>query len=115
MGFVYTQLMGVSAVPTSATAIYANPAGTKSYVTTIDVHNTQSASRVVTIYLVPNSSGSLGTPLSSNEIWKFTLPALDTILIEPKFPYILMNENDAFFAVADATGVNILCKGTQYV
>jgi hypothetical protein len=115
MGFVYTQLMGVSAVPTSATAIYANPAATKSYVSTIELHNTQSAQRVVTIYLVPNSGGSLGTALSSNEVWKVTLPALDTMLIEPSFPYILTAENDAFFASADNTGVNILCKGTQYV
>lgn len=107
--------MGVSTISTTASMVYANPSYTKTYITSIDVHNTQSSQRVISIFLVPNNGEVLGIPLSTNQIYKFTIPAFDTVLLESPFPYILDNTNDAIFAESDGTGVNILCKGSKYV
>src|SRR5690606_34265214 len=107
------KLQPVTPVPTTAASIFTNPASQKTFISSIDLHNTTTSTRTVTLYYVPNSSGSLGTQDTGNQIYSVNLSANDTILLEPRFPYVLDELNDAIFAVGSDTGVNILCRGSK--
>ena len=113
MALQFNKLMDVASVATGASAsFYANPAATKTYVGSLLLHNTAGSDRVVTINNVPDSGGSLGTAATTNQIFKITLAANESVLIEPKYPFVLTDTNDALFGLADNTGVTVQALGT---
>jgi len=119
MALTYSKLMDIAVLPKSSNldlsacqAIYINPASTTSYVSEIEIHNTNSSSSAsVALFLVPNVSGSTGTAAMSCETVRLTLSAYDTVFIEPKYPYVLTSTSDAFFGVASVSTVNISLRG----
>lgn len=119
MAFIYSKLMDIKALPgsenfniTASQPIYTNPPNTTTYISEIEVHNTNtSVSASVALFLVPNVSGSVGTASVAYETVRFSLPPYDTIFIGPKYPYILASTNDAFFGLATTGSVNILLRG----
>ncbi len=120
MAVQYVRLMdvvqlAVQATPlvASATSVYANPASTTTYVKEIELHNTTSSSVDVILCLVPNSSGSLGTPAATNQIARMTIVGYDTIYIEPASPYVLDRTNDSIMGVAQTSGINAVCRGIK--
>jgi hypothetical protein len=112
MALQFNKLMDVAAVATSSSSIYANPASTKTYIGCIVLHNASGAQRVVTLNNVPDSTGSLGTPSTGNQIFKVTMATDETLLLEPKYPWVLTDENDAVFGLADSSGVTVQLLGT---
>ena len=105
--------MDIAAVATGSPAsFYANPASTKTYVGSLVLHNTSGSDKVVTLNNVPDSAGSLGTPSTSNQNFNVTLAANETLIIEPKYPFVLTDENDALFGLADGSGVTVQALGS---
>jgi len=116
MALQFNKLMDIAAVATGASAsVYANPASTKTYVATIVLHNTSGSTKVVTLNNVPDSGGSLGTPAAGNQNFKISLATLETVILEPKYPWVLTDTNDAIFGLADGSGVTIQLNGTTDV
>lgn len=118
MPFSYSKLMDITTLPSStnvaasaASAIYINPSSTTTYIAEIEMHNTGSLSASVVLYCVPDNSLSVGIPATSSEIVKYTMAGYDTIWIEPKYPYILSDQNEAIFGVASTSSVNIIVRG----
>jgi hypothetical protein len=113
MALQFDKLMDIASVATGASAsFYANPASTKTYVGSIILHNSAGAERIVTLNNVPDSAGSLGTPAATNQNFKVTLATLETLILEPKYPFVLTDTNDAFFGLADGSGVTVQLLGT---
>ena len=122
MPFSYSKLMDITTLPSStiaaasaASAIYVNPSSTTTYIAEIEMHNTGSLPASVVLYCVPDNSLSLGTPAASSEIVKYTMAGYDTIWIEPKYPYILSDQNEALFGVATTSSVNIIVRGGREI
>jgi hypothetical protein len=118
MAFSYTKLMDIMELPSSsivaasaASAVYINPASTATYIAEVEVHNTTSLSASVALYCVPDVALSLGVPAASSEIVRYTMAPYDTIWIEPKYPYVLEDQNEAIFGVASTSGINIMVRG----
>jgi hypothetical protein len=104
---VYNKMLAASA----SSSVYINPAETTTYISDIELHNTNSVSAALVLYLVPDNGLSLGIPELSSEIIRCTLAPYDTIWIEPKYPYILEDLNEAIFGIATLSGVNITVRG----
>jgi len=112
MALQFNKLMDIAAVATGASAsVYANPSSTKTYIGCIHLHNSNASSRVVTLNNVPDSGGSLGTPATTNQNFKVTLVTNESLLLEPKYPWVLTDTNDAIFGLADGSGVTIQLLG----
>lgn len=111
MSFQYGKLTEVSPVPQSAGALYSNPPNAKSYLSSILIHNWGTVSRAVTLNIVPDVGGVLGTPSTGNQVAKIAVAATETVFIEPKYPFVLIDPADSLFAVADGGGVNAQILG----
>ncbi len=88
----------------SAEAIVTNAASTTTFIPNIILHNTDSSSRTVTLYSVPNNSGAVGTAGAGNQIFKATLTANQTYTLTD-VKIILDATNDTVQAVASAANV----------
>jgi hypothetical protein len=89
-------------VASTAGAIYTNASGETSYLKSITLHNTNTTSENVKIYIVPDSSGSVGTAGVSNRIYNVTLATNETLQIEFPGPgKVLKGTNDTVQAVTD--------------
>lgn len=121
MALTYSKLMDIKVMTIdsnliTASVIYTNPANTKTYISEIEIHNTNgTTSASVALFLVPNIAGNTGSATISNETVKLTLPPYDTIFIEPKYPYVLESINDSFFGVASTGSVNISMRGGKEI
>lgn len=101
----------------SASVLYTNPSNTSSYVSEIEIHNSNvssSLSASVMLYLVPSNGGSVGSSSLTNQFMWISLAATETIWNEPKFPYILSSGNDTVMGISSISGVNINLRGSQY-
>jgi len=113
MTFNNDKLMNLSAIPTaSATAMYTNPSAKYSYIGGIIFHNTNSSVATVSVFNVPNSSGSLGTAGITNEFLKLSVSPSETALFQSPPIIVLDGTNDAIFAMSSVSGVNMQCLGT---
>jgi hypothetical protein len=113
----YTNL-GVPAFITGAVApIYTNPGSTSTYLRGFIFHNTDTVSRTITVYEVPNSAGGVGTFAASEEFFKYTLQAGETIVFEiTAGPGLTLTAlNDTIQAICDVTNkVTAKCLGAIY-
>lgn len=113
MSFAYTRLADTQYISDSAAAIVTNAVGKKTYIKTITIHNTHSAAIAVTLYRVPDSTGSVGTASAANQVWKQTVGIEETVILE-FFPpgWVLSDTNDTIQAVAGtASKVTISVDG----
>ncbi len=106
-------LGGPVAIPTSVGALLTVAASQKINIHGFEIHNTTGGSINVTIHpIVKNSSGSVGTPGTSTEIYTFQVAAGETVVTTYQpWPLILPAQNDTFQGLASASGVNILFLG----
>ena len=88
----------------TAEAIVTNPALTKTFIPAVVIHNTHSSTVAVTLYAVPNATGSVGTAADGNEIFKATL-AVDETYTLTDMKVILDATNDTLQAVAGTADV----------
>jgi hypothetical protein len=117
MALQYSGLGNCQSVGATPASVCTNPSGGKTYLRGLVIHNTSSSAVVFKFYVVPNSSGSLGSAATSNRIANVTIPANETVNWEFPSPGIaLIGPNDALFAEAGTAGViNVLPLGDQDV
>jgi hypothetical protein len=118
MAFAYSPLLDAAAeiittIATSAGAVYTNPAATTSYVRCITIHNTYTSAEAVSLYLVPDNAGAVGTAGNANKFFYESVPANDTRIIEFPAPgLMLVDENDTIQAsTTTASRVTISITG----
>jgi hypothetical protein len=92
------KLFNPTQLGTSASTLYTVPAGTKTLVKRLIAHNTDTSSRIITLYLVP-SGGAAGV---SNQVAKETIPAEDYAVFDLDQ---VLEAGDTIQALADAASV----------
>lgn len=85
---------------TTAAAHVTNASGKTTFVSGIYLYNTHSGDVEVSVYVVPNNAGAVGSAATGNLIYKRTLPAGEDDIIND-LPLILDGTNDTIQAVAD--------------
>lgn len=105
MALQRTKLADIQQIDGTAASILANASGEKIFLRSIVLHNTDTGAQTVTLYNVPDSAGSLGTPATENQFLKVDLTADETVTWDLQYPIVLTDENDAIFAVADDADV----------
>ena len=114
MALQYTKLADPAYVASSVGSIYANPASTKSYIKSILLYNGNTTTETVTVHMVPDSGGALGTAGVSNRILRRALIADETIEFAPEYPIVLTDENDSIMAVTTtASKVVVVVSGDK--
>jgi len=102
MAFSYARLTEITTLPTSAGAVFTNPANQTTYIRLIVVHNANTSSEEVVLYNVPDDSGSVGTAGETNQFFKESLSAGETVMFEFAAPgLVLEDENDTIQGKAD--------------
>ena len=100
-------------IPDSATVMYANPAATTTFITSIILHNTHSSALSVTLYRVPDVATAVGTAAAGNQFWTRSMPAYETYVIND-CTMILGDTNDTIQAVCGtASKVAMFMDGVQ--
>jgi len=90
----------IGQVPTAVGAVATCPASKKWLITNIFMFNTDSVSREVTLYKVPNDAGSVGTAVAGHMIFKYRFEPEEGYELPFNVPgTILENENDTIQAV----------------
>jgi hypothetical protein len=114
MPYNYIKLMDPVVIASNGTVapIYTNPALTKSIVGGMWVHNASLGTRTVTAHNVPDSGGSVGTAGVTNQFYKITLDANETVFYPFQPAIMLTDTNDTIQMVANGTAVNTQLLGT---
>lgn len=108
------KLADIQYVAASAGSIYANPASTKTFVRGLVLHNTNGSAETVKVYVVPDSSSSLGTAGAGNRVLNISLPANDTLFVEFPYSVVLTDTNDSIQAeTTTASKVTVLVIGDK--
>lgn len=113
MAFDYLRLIEITTISDTPTVIYTNPSGIKSYIRLIMIHNTNTTLETVELWNVPDSGGSVGAIADINKIFKNSLDAGSTILLEFATPGIILEDlNDTIQAkTTTASKVTIQIMG----
>lgn len=108
-----SDMIPVTAVGSIPQLIYVSNAGTKAAVAALEFHNwdINNTGRTLTMYVVPASGTNPGVGSQVTQLVKTQIQSLETILFEPKFPYVLTT-NDSIQVLANGTGINTLVKGS---
>lgn len=99
MAFAYKKLaeaVHLDVVATDAVTLVANPSGKTTYIRSIILHNINTTTETVTLYIVPDSGASEGADSdTTNRFYKEDLLAGATRIIEFPIPgIVLTDEND---------------------
>jgi len=114
MALQRAKLSDIQSIASSAGSIYANPASTKTFLRGLMLHNTNTTTEVVKLYVVPDSTGSVGTAASSHLVLNISLPANDTLLVEFPYPLVLTDTNDSVQAMTTtASKVTVMLFGDK--
>lgn len=117
MAIVRGKLAEITTIPATAGVIYANPAGTKTYIGGVTLHNTHTSSEFVEVYIVPDNAGSVGTASLLNRVIGVSLAPNETISYAfPGDGIPLTDTNDSLQADTNtASKVTILLSGPKEV
>ena len=88
------------------------------YIRSIICHNIDTVnSSTVKIHIVPNSSGSVGTASSINQLAQLSIQPVDTYFFELAYPITLSTNNDTIQVYNSSTtdAVNVLILGDKEV
>lgn len=96
---LFTRLADIQYVPSSAGAIYTNPASTKTYIKGFVLFNGNTSSETVRLYNVPDNAGSAGTAGIANQFAEFSLASLETLMFDLPYPITITDANDTIQAV----------------
>lgn len=114
MSLQRAKLADIQYIGASAASIYANPAVTKTFVKGLVLHNTNTTSETVQVYVVPDSASALGTAGAGNRILVLSLPANDTLFVEFPYSVTLTDTNDSIQAqTTTASKVTVLLLGDK--
>lgn len=87
----------------AAAAVVTNATGETTSVRQITLHNTDSSSRVVEMYRVPDAAGAVGVAADANKFYRQVLAPNETQILEWGTGMILEDQNDTIQAVCDVT------------
>ena len=108
------KLGDIAYIASTAGSVLTNASGTKTYVRSVMLHNTNSSAETVELYNVPDSTGSLGTAGAANRFFKKDVAADETLFIDLEYPIVLTDENDSIQAVTTtASKVTIQLMGDK--
>lgn len=109
MAFAYKKLTEITTLPTTKAAIFTNSAATASYVRSIILHNTGTATESVELNMVPNLDGDT----VSNQFYAANISPDETVFIEFPTPGLVMDTSgDAIEGVTSTvTTVTIMVMG----
>jgi len=115
MSETYKRLQEITTLAATATSYVTNPSGTKTHVLCVMLHNTNTVAETIEMYVVPDSSGSVGTATAANRYWKDSLGANVTRFIPlPKTGIILEDVNDTIqMLTTTASKVTVQIYGRQ--
>jgi hypothetical protein len=114
MTMQHAKLADAQSLSNSAGSVYANPASTTTYIRGFTLHNKNTSTETVTLYNVPDSSGSLGTAGTGNQFLEYSMAAKETIHFSFDYPFVLTDTNDAIFGNStNASQVNIWIHGDK--
>ena len=105
------------ALGTTATVLTVGSAKT-CYIRSIICHNIDTVnSSTIKIHIVPNSSGSVGTASSINQLAQLSIQPVDTYFFELAYPITLSTNNDTIQVYNSSTTdvVNVLILGDKEV
>jgi hypothetical protein len=107
----------VTRVGIGSTAIVLTVGSAKTcYIRSVIVHNIDTInSSTVKIHIVPNSSGSVGTASSINQLAQLSIQPADTYFFELAYPITLASDNDTIRVYNSSTtdAVNVLILGDK--
>lgn len=102
MALADKRLKEIAFLPAAAAAQVTNASGVKTRVQLIVLHNTDSSARVVTVYNVPDSGGSVGTAAAANQMIYVSINPGETVIFDFGKPgLVLIDQNDTIQALAD--------------
>ena len=109
------KLADPSQLGSSAAAVITNAASQKCYIRGITLFNTSSSTpQTVKLYMVPDSSGSVGTAADANQFFEQVLPAKDSFFLKFPYPVVLTDTNDTLQGSAsNASTVTIIVHGDR--
>jgi len=90
-------------LPSASGSILANNS-ISTQLSSILLHNTNTTSETIQLFLVSNNAGTLGAPSAANRITYLTLAVNETLEITFKFPPTLVGTNDALFGQTTTAG-----------
>jgi hypothetical protein len=91
MAFAYKRLTEITTLPSSAGAVFTNAASTTTYIRSITLHNANTAAEAVVLYNVPDNAGEVGTAGVTNQMFKQTMAAGETVILEWPVPGIVLS------------------------
>lgn len=110
MAFDYLRIQEIAQLGNSAGTLYANPSSKKTYIRLIVLHNTNTTSETVRLYLVPDSSGSEGSAGDANKFYQGTISPNDTVIMEfPTVGLMLIDTNDTIQGYS-TTASKVTCQ-----
>ena len=99
MAFDYSRLAEITTIANSAGNIYHHASGT-AYIRLIIIHNGNTTSEVVKLYMVPNNGGADGTAGATNIFFNQNVIPNETLFIEIKEPGLMfLDAHDTLQAV----------------
>jgi len=117
MAFAKVGLGTVTRVALGTTStVYTVSSAKTAYIRSIIVHNIDTVnSSTVKIHIVPNSSSSVGTASSINQLAQLSIQPTDTYFFELAYPITLASDNDAIrvFNSSSTDAVNVLILGDR--
>lgn len=106
MAIIRGPLQNIATLPSTAGAIYTNPASTKTFLKGVTLFNSNTSPELVKLYNVPNSSGSVGTAALTNQFTEISLVAKETLFYEfPGDGIALGSTNDTIQGVSTTASV----------
>lgn len=107
-----TKIADIQYVASSVGAIYSNPASTKTFIRAIMLFNGNTATEVVKVYNVPDSSGSAGTASGANQFLEYSLATKETLEVVFEYPIVLTDTADTLqAATTTASKVTVTISG----
>lgn len=114
MALQRTTLGDIQAIGSSYSALLTNAAGVKTYVKGFMLHNVNTTSELVTVHVVPDAAGAVGTAADGNEIMELAIVANDTVFVEFPGALTLTGTNDTIQGKTTTNGkVTIIFFGDK--
>lgn len=95
MALQRTKLSDIQTLPSSVGVLYANPAGMRTYIRGILLHNTGSGTETVRLHNVPDAATVLGAPAAANRFAELPVAAKATVTLQFPYVIVLSDENDS--------------------
>jgi len=108
MAFALTRLGEIAFLSNSAANVYHLTSGT-AYIKAIHLHNTNTTTENVHIWIVPNNGAADGTAADANKAYDIDLAANETVMITFEQPLVLTDAHDTIQALS-TTANKVTCQ-----